>query len=233
MILLPGFFGNVRSITVGVLLVIGFFAQTARGDFIGPYFLPNPGLFFVRNHPSPFSVGAWTATHQSTPAFPNPYINTSSSSFVMFTDYASADGFSYSEEIELTISIAASGFLSFDYAIDRQPGPAINPDNDRAGYLLNGTFVALGVASGSVQNLPVEAGDSFGFFVYAGPRCITCNPSWGSGTEITVTNFNAPVPEPSSNQLLLFCLTGLALVKRMRVGLTNNPAERQARTKRF
>jgi hypothetical protein len=62
--------------------------------------------------------------------------------------------------------------------------------------------------------VPVNAGDVFGFETYASVNCILCEPPFNTAGEatLTITNFNAPIPEPATTALLV-CGAGLALVR--------------------
>jgi hypothetical protein len=129
------------------------------------------------------------------------------SEFYFDTGSPMSDG-SYFENISLTHTIAASGMLSFGYAVSFSSH--YSPfSGDVAGYTINGAFTALPAGPGSVD-ITVNQGDLFGFYLSAGPRCVTCQPAWDSETVLNVTNFSAPIPEPSVVSLVFTASAALA-----------------------
>jgi len=183
-----------------------FLAERVPADFSGPYAVPDPGLFFpnnLPNRPAVTPVGTWTlSVDSSLPlAFPNSYITTHSSNVVLNTGTDFNHGFD-SLELQLTNTIVADGTLSFDYVLDLlATGPAAVWNF--GGYIVNGVVTNLPAGTGSVT-LPVSAGDIIGFDVYGSVTCIQCLPgnSAGSAT-LTITNFIAPVPEPTTTALFV------------------------------
>jgi hypothetical protein len=198
---------------VAAVLTLMLFAHRASADFSGPYtFAPNEGLITPSQFPVGqfmFNVGTWTLSGTTSPAFFNgygPYMQAVQTEFYFDTGSPRSDG-NYFEEISLTHTIAASGMLSFDYSVSL--GSPYSPlSGDVAGYKIDGDLTVLPVGTGSV-NVSVNQGDIFGFYLYAGPRCASCQPSWDSQTVLDVTNFSAPVPEPST--LTLFISAGASL----------------------
>ena len=108
--------------------------------------------------------------------------------------------------IEISITVAQTGFISFDWSYISFDEPGF----DFARYFSTGSgTVFLSTTdgeSGSVLNVPVAAGDSFGFIVD------TFDNFNGQGV-LTVTNFSF-VPAPGAAGLL--ALAGLAAVRRRR-----------------
>jgi hypothetical protein len=115
--------------------------------------------------------------------------------------------------ISLTITAVGTGPWSFDWQYTSHVDPPTSPKG--SGYLLNGNFIQL--AGGDVQtsgsfSTNVSHGDVIGF------RNFT---TFGGGSStnvagITVSNFSAPVPEPSTYALLLMTGAGALLWTRRR-----------------
>jgi hypothetical protein len=117
--------------------------------------------------------------------------------------------------IALTHTIVATGMLSFDYSLTLHETGQFEGANYGA-YTLDGTMFRLQPGNGSVD-IPVTAGDTFGFVAYATSKCITCVPSFGGAASLTIDHFNAPVPNPvpePATTALLIC--GGALFARER-----------------
>ncbi|NCQ98561.1 MAG: PEP-CTERM sorting domain-containing protein [Microcystis aeruginosa L211-101] len=105
---------------------------------------------------------------------------------------------------DYTTTAAAAGTVTFDwnYSTADIDGPRWDP----FGYLLNGSFTQVtnnggGVVQNGTSTFNVLAGDSFGF------RIFTDDNRLGPGS-VTISNFSAPVPEPST-VLSLLVLGGL------------------------
>jgi hypothetical protein len=101
-----------------------------------------------------------------------------------------------------TTTAAAAGTVTFDWNYSTADGPFFDP----FGYLLNGSFTQVTDNGGDVvQNgtstFNVLAGDSFGF------RIFTVDNLFGRAS-VTISNFSAPIPEPST-VLSLLVLGGL------------------------
>ncbi|NCR70594.1 MAG: PEP-CTERM sorting domain-containing protein [Microcystis aeruginosa LG13-12] len=101
-----------------------------------------------------------------------------------------------------TTTAAAAGTVTFNWNYSTADGPFF----DRFGYLLNGSFTQVTDNGGDVvQNgtstFNVLAGDSFGF------RIFTVDNLFGRAS-VTISNFSAPIPEPST-VLSLLVLGGL------------------------
>ena len=194
-----------------IVAVSAFLQDRARADFSGPYALPQSGLYFLSSTPASTAVGTWTLLNSNTHTYLNAYFATSSSEVHFDTSISVLHDAGQFLDVQLTNTIAADGILSFDYSVSlftTGPFSAVN----YAGYTLNGALVKLPAGTGSV-NLPVNSGDVFGFDAYAGPNCIVCQPAFAGGTTMTVTNFNAPVPEASTVTFFVSGAVGLALLR--------------------
>ncbi|MFM6321705.1 MAG: PEP-CTERM sorting domain-containing protein [Microcystis panniformis] len=105
---------------------------------------------------------------------------------------------------DYTTTAAAAGTVTFDW--DYSTADIDGPFFDRFGYLLNGSFTQVtnnggGVVQNGTSTFNVLAGDSFGF------RIFTTDNISGRGS-VTISNFSAPIPEPST-VLSLLALGGL------------------------
>ena len=100
---------------------------------------------------------------------------------------------------DYTTTAAAAGTVTFDWNYSSSDDPGW----DGFGYLLNGSFSFLADSSGQngTSTFNVLAGDSFGF------RIFTEDNDLGPGS-VTISNFSAPIPEPST-VLSLLVLGGL------------------------
>lgn len=192
-----------------------FSVRLSLADFSGPYtFSPDDGLYTSSKLPSGnfnMSVGTWTLSGTISPNWENTYMIVTADEFRFDTGGSKMDG-NFFENVSLTHVIAASGLLSFDYAVSFiQPNSQFS--GDVAGYTINGQLTILpeGTGSGAIA---INQGDTFGFYVAAGPQCGACQPAWASGTALDVTNFVAPVPEPSTFALLVCAAAGAIAAKR-------------------
>jgi hypothetical protein len=187
-------------------LVFSVLLSTAAADFSGPYAVPSPAFFyFLGNSPSNFPVGTWTLLQNKDPAFGMPVFYGSPSQINFDTSASLARNAGHSYEIQLVNTVQATGLLSFSYTITF-PNASMFSD-DQAGYTLDGVLTLLSAGSGSVS-IPVDTGDTFGFYVRTGDTCITCSPSWVSDSQMQITNFSAPVSEPSVICLFLASIIG-------------------------
>jgi hypothetical protein len=105
---------------------------------------------------------------------------------------------------DLTIAVEFGATWSFDYAFGSPAGGL-----DEAGYLINGVYtqVAAGTSSSGSVSVPVALGDTIGFRLT------------GDGSEVstlTITNFEGPIPEPSTVVLMGIGAVGLVLARRRR-----------------
>jgi hypothetical protein len=191
----------VKTVLLGLIAFI-LQLRSATADFSGPYAVPSPGFGYnLQSSPSSFSVGTWTLLQNKDLSFPMPVFYGNSSQVSFDTSASVARSFGHSYEIQLVNTVQATGLLSFNYTITFPNASMFS--NDQAGYTLDGVLTLLPADSGSV-NIPVGAGDIFGFYIKAGDSCVTCVPSFESDAQMQVTNFSAPVPEPSVTCLFLF-----------------------------
>jgi hypothetical protein len=111
-------------------------------------------------------------------------------------------------DTDFTIAAGGTGTFSFHWSyFSTDTGPF-----DSAYYLVNGvpTFLADNGSQGSGDvSVSVTAGNIIGFRVHSEDNL------FGDG-ELTVSNFNAPVPEGSTLSLLALGALGVAMVMRRR-----------------
>ena len=191
------------------MLAFAFFANRSNADFSGPYALPEESHYTLPISPAAF--GTWTF-QASGIYYSYSYLGTGPTTVVFITGSSTNHNFSDYFDLQLTHTIPANGILSFDYSISLVDNTFATSSFNYGGYILDGVLVKLPAGSGSIT-VPVKAGDSFGFDAYAGPNCILCGPPANviGGTTMTVTNFNAPVPEPFAITFLLLGIAGLAI----------------------
>ena len=194
------------------ILALTFFPQQLKADFIPPYDVPQGFVQpFNLSSGSVTPVGSWTLQINGTPSdYTGSLFQTNPAQVFFSTGVSIIHSFTPAVDLQLTHPILASGTLSFDYSLSlRATGSAAGWNY--GGYLLDGVLTQLPTGTGSVT-LPVKAGDVFGFEAYAAVNCVLCEPPLNTAgqTTFTITNFSAPVPEPSV--LLLACAGAITMV---------------------
>jgi len=212
-----------------VILTLTFFPRQLSADFIPPYGVPHGFLQpfnFLDGSVRP--VGSWTLKTSGTPFdYTGSLIQTDPSQVSFSTGTSFQRGTSFSLDLQFTHTIIASGTVSFDYSLSlRATGAAAGLNF--GGYLLDGVLTKLPTGTGSI-NVPVNAGDVFGFEAFASVNCILCEPPFNTAgeTTLTITNFNAPVPEPTTLALLVWAVGGTLALK-----VRRNRRERVAASRR-
>jgi hypothetical protein len=187
-----------------------------RGDFAGPYSVPTQTYPLNWRPPTIIPVGTWTlATSGSiTDSFGNAYATSDPTQVMLSTGATAQHGFQAQLQMTLSNTIVADGVLSFDYSIVLG-ATGQNQGTNYGGYALNGILFQLQPGTGLVS-LPVIAGDAFEFRAWAYGSCYSCSPGFAGATAITITNFSAPVPEPTVLCLLAFGFAAFVLRKRFR-----------------
>ena len=185
------------------LLALTVLPQQLNADFIPPYDVPTGFLRpFTLANGSMTPFGSWTLQTLGTPdAYAISLLQTNPSQIYIQTGIALPHGPQYSLDLQFTHSIVASGTLSFDYTLSLL-ATGVAAGWNFGGYLLDGVLTQLPAGTGSVS-VPVRAGDVFGFEAYAKVNCVLCEPPFNTAgdTRLTITNFSAPVPEPSVSVL--------------------------------
>jgi hypothetical protein len=141
----------------------------------------------------PYDPINWTLTNSNADGF----VNTGGApASISLTGGNNGSGFSGTTDY--TTTAAAAGTVTFDWDYST----ADDPGFDGFGYLLNGSFSFLTDSpNNGTSTFNVLAGDSFGF------RIFTTDNIFGPGS-VTISNFSAPIPEPST-VLSLLVLGGL------------------------
>lgn len=205
------------SVALGLCFTI---AQQAKADFIGAYALTNFTLTNTDNGGFPsFTNGTATTSDggqtivltggnggSGFAGTTDLFINAIASGIVQFNwSYSSSDP-----------SSTAYDPLSLDYLLGcgqySPSSPQFTGPCDDGGYLLDGNYTQL--ADDSHQGLgqvtfSVTAGETFGFAVN------TVDNTGGAGI-LTISDFSAPVPEPSFPAVLLGLTAAIAGAQRRR-----------------
>lgn len=186
-----------------------------RGDFSGPYSVPTQTYPFNWRPPTIIQAGTWTlATSGSiTDSFGNAYATSDPTQVMLSTGATAQHGFQAQLQMTLSNTIVADGVLSFDYSIVLG-ATGQNQGTNYGGYALNGILFRLQPGTGLVS-LSVIAGDAFEFRAWAYGSCYSCSPGFAGATAITITNFSAPVPEPTTTVLLSLGFVAAGLFTRL------------------
>jgi hypothetical protein len=146
----------------------------------------------------PYAPINWTLTNSNADGFVDTTGAPASISLTGGNNGSNASG-----TTNYTTTAAAAGTVTFNWNYS-------TTDDDVAfdpfGYLLNGSFTkvtddGVGVVQNGTSTFNVLAGDSFGF------RIFNYDNAGGRGS-VTISNFSAPIPEPST-VLSLLVLGGL------------------------
>ena len=143
---------------------------------------------------SPYAPINWTLTNSDADGF----VDTTGAPASISLTGGDNGSFSFGTT-DYTTTAAAAGTVTFDWNYSSNDSPGF----DGFGYLLNGSFSFLANSSGQsgTSTFNVLAGDSFGFRIFTSDNIV------GPGI-VTISNFSAPIPEPST-VLSLLVLGGL------------------------
>ncbi|MEP6602764.1 MAG: hypothetical protein ABJB69_02335 [Spartobacteria bacterium] len=177
--------------------------KTADADFIPPYALNPPPNATYSGAAANGVFGNWTSSLTFVPSSDSLVTNQPTSvslNIQNFTFPATTDNF------DLVTTAAGSGTVSFDWSLS---GTGFGPLT--FGYLVNGSFTQLGQVTSTGQSssssFAVSAGDTFGFRLIA---------NYGGSGGVTISNFAAPIPEPSITMLAVTGAVGLLALRAVR-----------------
>ncbi|PYL87858.1 MAG: hypothetical protein DMF17_01240 [Verrucomicrobia bacterium] len=181
-----------KSLTRYALATAGLAAvampAAAKADFSG---------YYAPSH--------WTLTN--TGGSTNGFVDTSGAP-ASITLHGGSSQSGTAGDTDFTIAAAASGMLNFHWSYFSTDSGTY----DSAYFLLNGvpTFLADNGSQGMGDfSIALTSGNIFGFRVHSADNL------FGDG-ELTVSNFNAPVPEGSTLSLLALGALGVVIVMRRR-----------------
>lgn len=167
-------------------------SNPAQADFSSPYAINPPanGTIYAT---TVTTIGVWNVSRVGNGGFPSPQLTLNAPiSLTLDTGFPVGNNINNGLNLTVSTAIVDSGVLSFSYQLSRA-----NTNNNRGGYYLNGVFTQLTNATGSVQNLAVNAGDIFGFSAQAGPQLLSAGIQ--SRTMLTISDFNvSAIPEPAT-----------------------------------
>jgi hypothetical protein len=193
---------------VTVALAAGSHSALSAVLFNTPYQVNPPATgSYTQDSTGTASFGAWTSTvTETTTISAGVDTNSTPTSLLLSLVNFSATGPENTLAFTAVVPIsAAAGLVSFDYnyvEVTDFGGTA------NFGYTVNGSPVIITAASGSNSfSFSVNPGDTFGFVL---------NSSYGSSTSATITNFTAPIPEPSAMALLATGFAGILGMRRSR-----------------
>ena len=178
--------------------------QKADADFTSPYELNPPANGTYNDSGSGTTFGAWTETDQNVSA---TTVDTNSApASLSLSMSGSAFGF-IQQFLDFSTSAAGTGMVSFDWSANLNPNAA---GSAFAAFVLNGSETDLTTSPGtsnSTFSVAVTMGDTFGFRV---------GVSYAGSAAMTITNFSAPIPEPSVMMLIASGAVGLIALRIMR-----------------
>ena len=192
-----------------ILLALSTFATVAeiRADFADYYAFPNVNIdpngapFFRRLPFGTSTANNWTIRGESNATFlQDPYVYAFPLATNLTLDAGRLSSGPRFSRVEVTTIAPSSGLFSFSFSLTLGTSAS-----NRGYYLLNGAQFALGAGSGGVT-VPINAGDIFGFGVYAAGQS-TVNGLSAIAT-LQVTNFSAPAPVPEPSGIALLLLAG-------------------------
>ncbi|CCI07165.1 Genome sequencing data, contig C325 [Microcystis aeruginosa PCC 7941] len=183
----PKLFESLRSMTAMTVTTVGLTLAAASGASAAT----------VSGFQTPYAPINWTFTNSNADGF----VNTGGAPASISLTGGNNDSVN-SGTTDYTTTAAAAGTVTFDWNYSTVDGPFWDP----FGYLLNGSFTQVtnnggGVFQNGTSTFNVLAGDSFGF------RIFTRDNLFGRAS-VTISNFSAPIPEPST-VLSLLVLGGL------------------------
>jgi hypothetical protein len=193
---------NINFSRYAVAAAIGTIAaaETADADFTSPYALTPPPNGTYSNPSNGTTFGAWTANSLSTINSTVDTNNAPASLTLSMVRIAGSPAY-----LDFSTTSFGSGLVSFDWGANLS-----NNGGVFASFVLNGTRTDLATTGGSSSgsfSIAVVAADVFGFRLGVNYQ--------GSGA-MTISNFAAPVPEPSLTILITSGAVGLLVLRATR-----------------
>lgn len=194
---------------VTVALAAGSHSALSAVLFNTPYQVNPPANgSYTQDSTGTASFGAWTSTVTELLSDITAGVNTTSTptSLLLSLVNLSASGSLSTLAFTAVVPInAAAGLVSFDYNYvetqDFWPLASFS-------YTKNGSPTLIASTPGvSTLSFAVDPGDTFGFVL---------SSNYFSSTSVTITNFTAPIPEPSAMALLATGFAGLLGMRRSR-----------------
>ena len=191
-----------------VALAAGGHSAMSAVSFDTPYEVnpPDNGVYTETSSGST-TFGAWTFLVSETTII-SAVLDTSSTptSLLLSMDNTGSTGLNTLAFTAVVPLSATAGLVSFDYNYVENFDSFLATAN--FGYTKNSTLTLITAASGSSSySFSVDPGDTFGFVL---------NSSYYSQASVTITNFSAPVPEPSVLALLATGFAGILGMRRSR-----------------
>jgi hypothetical protein len=174
-------------------------AAKANANFTAPYALNPPANGTYTGASAAGAFGNWTSSLSIVP-FRDSLITNQPTSVTLNIQNL---GFGSTSNFSLVTTAPATGLVSFNWSLTSSGFAALN-----LGYLLNGNFTQVGNSTqNSSSSFAVNTGDTFGFRLVA---------NYGTNGGVTISNFAAPVPEPSITILVASGAVGLLALRAMR-----------------
>lgn len=176
-------------------------AATAKADFTSPYALNPPPNNTFSGAMAAGTFGDWTSSLTFVPTGGDSLTTNQPTSVGLSI---TATGMVPStDNFDLVTLAAGTGNVSLDYTFSSTGFNTLT-----FGYLVDGMFTQLANATAtSTATFSVAAGQTFGFRLVA---------NYGSVGSVTISNFAAPVPEPSVAMLAASGAIGLLALRAAR-----------------
>ena len=192
----PGFSSRLARYSAGTLTLAGS-ASLAHADFSGTYTLLPPAAGSYTLTLANQTFGTWTTSNVFNYGSTNTTTLNDADSPASVSLTASAPG---QTEFTLLDTAPVAGTLSFSFTFSS------SSRYGSAGYVVGTTDVDFSTSSGTVTNVALSAGQSFGFFV----------DGYEGTTAVTISSFSAPVPEPAAAGWIAAGAAGLLATRALR-----------------
>ncbi len=176
--------------------------EKADADFIPPYSLNPPPNGTYTGVAANGVFGNWTSSGANADDFLTT--NGPASLTLHLQNLIIGSG---PETLNFTVPIVFSGTLTFDWNYTEF---LFASNASEFGYTVNGTFTSLATSptQTGMATLTVATGDIFGFRLIA---------TYGGSQTTVISNFSAPIPEPSISMLAITGAVGLMVLRAVRL----------------